>query len=151
MPQLLTLRTHQLGLVSQIAILAYSHEEKLTNIILFEHIFELQTPSRLIEFMVHGILPKVVTGGVTIPEYRTQRTLMDPDILAEYFQKPYHTWDRATEGLRGRTDADLMHCLGAKDNTKNIRLMDAAGNALKSRVILNSQFLIIALTNLNEI
>ncbi|KAF7899408.1 hypothetical protein EAE99_012329 [Botrytis elliptica] len=99
-----------------------------------EHIFELQTPSRLLEFMVHGILPQVVTGGVTVPEYRTQRTLMDPDILEKYFQKPYQTWDRVTEGLKGRPDANLMHCLGAKDNTKNIRLMDAAGNAIKSRL-----------------
>ncbi|KAF7872920.1 uncharacterized protein EAF02_008991 [Botrytis sinoallii] len=115
-----------------------------------EHIFELQTPSRLLEFMVHGILTQVVTGGVTVPEYRTQRILMDPDILEKYFQKPYQTWDRVTEGLKGRPDANLMHCLGAKDNTKNIRLMNAAGNTIKSRVILNSHFFIIALTNMNK-
>ncbi|TGO52579.1 hypothetical protein BOTNAR_0319g00080 [Botryotinia narcissicola] len=55
-----------------------------------EHIFELQTPSRLLEFMVHGILPEVITGGVTIPEYRTPRALMDPDVLAvmSYFRQP---------------------------------------------------------------
>ncbi|TEY52072.1 hypothetical protein BOTCAL_0260g00080 [Botryotinia calthae] len=100
-----------------------------------EHIFELQTPARLLEFMVSGILPKVVTGGVTIPEYRTQRAVLDPDILAKYFQSPYQTWDRKTEGLTGRHDENLVHCLGAKDNTKNFHLMDAAGNALKSRVL----------------
>ncbi|TGO46552.1 hypothetical protein BCON_0318g00020 [Botryotinia convoluta] len=43
--------------------------------------------------------------------------------------------ERKSDSLKGRPDENLMHCLGAKDNTKNIRLMNAAGNALKSRVL----------------
>lgn len=99
-----------------------------------EHIFELQTVARLLEFLVTTVFPAVNTGGVNVPQFQAQNPAIPAVALTDWFQEPYENWPSNPANLQGRPDQRMMFQLGAKGNANHLVLMDAVGNSFKAKV-----------------
>lgn len=96
-----------------------------------EHIFELQTVARVLQFVVLRVFPEINSGGVHVPEYRAQNPGIPAWVLTDWFQRPYETWGGSVNGLTGRPDQHLMWEVGAKKNANHMALMDAVETVTK--------------------
>ncbi|OBT81184.1 hypothetical protein VE02_10129 [Pseudogymnoascus sp. 03VT05] len=63
-----------------------------------EHIFELQTVARVLEFVVSTVLPTVTTGGVTVPGFNSQYPGISRSVFTDWFQTPYENWGAGLGG-----------------------------------------------------
>lgn len=127
----------QPGLVSWKSPLhrARMHSPELTGVV--EHIFELTTIARLLEFLVLGQMPQVNRLGFNIPQYTTdlQQNRLPLNALLERFQLPYALWPGGNpRGLLGQPDSNLMGMLGTTEDPSHLVLSDAVNNRIKTLV-----------------